>query len=165
MRLALFIAVCVLAGLLVLRFLLKMIFRGVMADVAADAGRRLAGKTILRRGPVNFFGRQKAGRAQIRGNGELFLLEESLVFIMAMPRRELVIPLDCLESVSLVKSHLGKAVFSPLLRVDYEGEDGRDAVAWWVKDPGQWKDAVLAAWERKVQDGGPGRAASGKKEA
>jgi hypothetical protein len=62
------------------------------------------------------------------------------MFLMWIPRRELLIPRDRITAVQRVTSHLGKTVGHPLLRLHYVEETGRpDSVAWLVRD--------LPAWE------------------
>jgi hypothetical protein len=61
---------------------------------------------------------------------------------MAVPRNEVLIPLNQITSVSLPKSHLGKTVFKPLLRVEYQSLEGMDSIAWAVQHPDKWKSAI-----------------------
>lgn len=91
---------------------------------------------------ANFFGVQSRGPAQLRGNGGLVLTEDRLVFHMLVPDRTITIPLEDVREVSLVRSHLGKAVRRDLLHVRYAVPDGTDAIAWFVRDAEAWRRAV-----------------------
>lgn len=93
---------------------------------------------------ANCFGIESLGRAQVRGNGALVLTGDELYFRMAVPSREIIIPLERITTVSLVRSHLGKTIFRPLLKVDYVTDNGPDAVAWAVREPERWKQAIDA---------------------
>lgn len=92
---------------------------------------------------ANFFGQQSKGAAQARGNGVLVLVDDELYFQMWAPKRELRIPFTALRGVEQVKSFLGKTKFVPLLKVDFENDQGEaDAAAWLVKDLPQWKSGL-----------------------
>jgi len=100
---------------------------------------------------ANFFGEQSRGPAQMRGNGGLVLLEDRLVFHMLVPDRTITIPLEDVREVSIVRSHLGKAVRRDLLHVRYSVPGGTDAIAWFVREP--------EAWRRALEERSPGLAA------
>ena len=91
---------------------------------------------------ANFFGQTSKGKAQIRGNGALVLSKNELWFRMALPQRELTIPLASITSVSIVKSHLGKTKLMPLLYVEFISPAGIDSVAWLVEYPEEWMKAI-----------------------
>ncbi len=94
---------------------------------------------------ASFFGEQSRGIRQIRGNGALVFTEKELYFLRACPRKEIIIPLDQLVSVSLRKSHLGKSIFQSLLWVEYHTETPVDSVAWAINNPDEWKQPIEAA--------------------
>jgi hypothetical protein len=97
------------------------------------------------------FGVESGGRAQVRGNGVLAASHERLVFVMWLPRRELVIERASVLSVDATFSHLGKTTSVPgrrLLRVRFTGDDGEpDAVAWYTRNLEGWLLA-LGGWGR-----------------
>lgn len=95
---------------------------------------------------ANFFGLKSRSSSQIRGNGVLVLSTEELWFSRFVPRLDISIPLNQIQDVCLVKSHLGKRVFgSQLLYVEFETDDGIDAVAWFVTEPEEWQSAIARA--------------------
>ncbi len=83
---------------------------------------------------ANFFGLRSRGRLQIRGNGCLALGDEALVFVMWLPRKEVVIRRGAITAIDSADGHLGKRVGRPLLRVAFDG----DLAAWWVRDLDRW---------------------------
>ena len=87
---------------------------------------------------ANFLGRTSKSVFQLRGNGCLALGDEQLVFVMWWPRRELVIDRSAITAVDTVKSHLGKSIGRPLLRVAFEGE----SAAWFVRSLDHWRAAL-----------------------
>lgn len=126
---------------------LLVFFRWVMAAVRhrmdEHVRRRFAGRSVVRRSiGANFFGQLSRGMGQVRGNGALVLTPEELYFVLAVPRRELTIPLSAVTSVSTPRSHLGKTVGMRLLRVDFEGDQGEDAAAWALNGVDEWKAAI-----------------------
>lgn len=105
-----------------------------------DLRRRLAGRKLLFADRhANYFGVESKGGAQIRGNGVLVLTRSSLIFEMLLPRREMIIDLHRIERLASVRSHVGKSVMRPLLRVEFDdGTGGVDAAAWYVRDVEGW---------------------------
>jgi hypothetical protein len=103
--------------------------------------------TIWRTEPsANFFGLKSRGGFQIRGNGVLVLTAEELWFSRSVPRLDISIPLNQIQDVCLVKSHLGKRVFgSQLLYVEFQTPEGVDAVAWFVAQPQEWQSDIANA--------------------
>jgi hypothetical protein len=133
------IALYILAGILVLLVIQRVIMGILHQRMMRLVQERFAGQGIrLMSLGANFFGQQSRGMAQVRGNGALVLLEDRLCFILAAPRREFIIPLRQITGVTLAKSHLGKTILRPLLRVDYTTEHGADAIAWALVDPDKW---------------------------
>jgi hypothetical protein len=102
---------------------------------------------ILRVEPTaNFFGLKSRGSSQIRGNGVLVLSIEELWFSRFVPRLDISISLNQIQEVCLVRSHLGKRVFgSKLLYVEFQTDEGINAVAWFVAEPEEWQSAIANA--------------------
>ena len=103
--------------------------------------------TIWRTEPsANFIGLKSRGGFQIRGNGVLVLTAEELWFSRFALQLVISIPLNQIQDVCLVKSHLGKRVFgSQLLYVEFQTSEGVDAVAWFVAQPQEWQSAITNA--------------------
>ena len=115
--------------------------RPAAAEVRSKLGE---GQILAIDGSANFFGLESKGRWQIRGNGCLAATAHEILFRMWIPRREVTIPRDRIIAVEHARSHLGKTVFRPILRIRFTRADGhRDAAAWWVRDLAAW-DAALA---------------------
>ena len=94
---------------------------------------------------ANCFGIESAGAWQIRGNGCLAATGDEVLFIMWVPRRELLIPRTRIIAVERTRSHLGKTIGRPLLRVRFTNDSGdEDSVAWYVKDLPAWEAALSA---------------------
>lgn len=130
---------------MIVRKLISLFTRGLQTDIE----QRTAGQdVIMQTGNANSFGQSSKGIKQIRGNGALILTRQEIQFLMAVPRSEITIPLSQVTSVSLPKSHLGKTVFKPLLRVEYQSLEGPDSIAWAVQHPEQWKSAIENANKR-----------------
>jgi hypothetical protein len=106
----------------------------------------LQGLELLLEEPgANSLGVESAGRWQVRGNGNLALTEDELLFAQWVPKRLLRIPRRSILEVSKTGSHLGKRIGRPLLRVSWTAEDGtEDAIALWVRDPDRWIAALLS---------------------
>jgi hypothetical protein len=94
---------------------------------------------LLEEPGANSFGVESGGPWQVRGNGNLALTEDELLFAQWAPDRLLRIPRRSIVEASTADSHLGKRIGWPLLRVAWTAEDGsEDAVALWVRDPNRW---------------------------
>ena len=142
----LWVIVATVSGVIVLLVILKMIFRSMARSLQAEVRQRFHASKILRQEPfANFFGRKSRGLKQVRGNGALVLTRETLWFMRAAPRKEFTIPLDHVTGVTFHKTFLGKTIFRPLLCVEFETKDGPDAIAWAVRDPHAWREAIDAA--------------------
>jgi len=160
------IALYVLAGVLILLVIQRVIIGAVRQRLMKQVQARFAGQGIRRLSlGANFFGQQSRGMGQIRGNGALILTEKDLWFLLAAPQRDYVIPLHQITGVSLPRSHLGKTILRPLLRVDYITDQGSDAMAWALADPNGWAREIDAR-RRNAAAGGqnfpaPARAPDG----
>ena len=91
---------------------------------------------------ANSFGVESAGVFQLRGNGGLVLTRKCLHFFMFLPRSDVCVPLDAITELTLTKKHLGKATLSDLLKVHYSAADKTDSIAWYLTDPGAWKNKI-----------------------
>jgi hypothetical protein len=119
------------------------------AEAAAAVSERLGDGAHLD-DAVRFFGSQSVGRVQLRGNGCLGANANELLFVMWWPRREVAIDRRRIVGVETPRSHLGKSVVRPLLRVRFETAEGKpDAAAWYVRDLDRWLEVL----ERPVAGG------------
>jgi hypothetical protein len=102
--------------------------------------KHLQGLELLLEAPgANSFGVESGGPWQVRGNGNLALTEDELLFAQWAPDRLLRIPRRSIVEASQVKSHLGKRIGRPLLRVAWTRDNGEeDSIAFWVKDLDRW---------------------------
>ena len=94
---------------------------------------------------ANSFGQTSKGLSQVRGNGALVLTKDEIWFRLALPARELTIPLKSITSISIKESHLKKKKARPLLYIEFNSLWGIDSAAWMVKGPEEWKRAIEAA--------------------
>lgn len=111
-------------------------------SLSAIRNRYAAHQIIMQSLAANFFGKTSKGKSQIRGNGALVLTRDELWFRMAMPNRELVVPMKNITSSSIVKTHLGKTKLKPLLFVEFQSSEGIDSAAWLVEYPEEWVKAI-----------------------
>ncbi len=76
------------------------------------------------------FGVESAGPRQVRGNGNLALTHDELVFAQWVPNRTLHIPRSSILEITTTRAHLGKTIGSKLLKIVWTNEVGeRDSVA------------------------------------
>ena len=84
---------------------------------------------------ANFFGQESKGVAQLRGNGVMVITSSELYFQQLVTNKEWHIPFGTMQAVETAKSHLGKTVGRPLLKIRYVNPEGRiDTVAWWLRN-------------------------------
>ena len=121
--------------------MLRWLFGKWMRAAAAEAEGLLGpGAVVLSDETANFFGLESRGPAQIRGNGFLGLSDDELVFVMWLPRRTIRIPRASMSSIDRPRSHLGKTVGHPLLKILFTNAEGQtDSAAWLVRDLGAWE--------------------------
>ena len=132
--------------LLVWRLLIGPRLGARNADAEREATIALGGE-ILHSGTVRFLGLQSGGRAQIRGTGHLAVGRDEVVFVLLAPRRTVRISRAAITGVDTPRTHLGRSVLRPLLRIAFTADDGRpDAVAF---DVGR----SLAAWQETLTVG------------
>lgn len=132
-------AALIFAGVVALLFVLVVIISIASRATAAAARRTIASKfpadvIVFSDEMANFFGLTSRGVLQMRGNGGLVLTRDALAFLPLVGSHELHIPLADIKRVSTVKSHLGKTVGRPLLKIDF----GDDSVAFFVPDVAAW---------------------------
>lgn len=89
---------------------------------------------------ANYFGLESKDVRQIRGNGVLILTKEKLYFEMwVKPKTIVEIPINSIQKIESVKSHLRKSRFQKLLKVIFTNEQwNSDSVAWLVRDLDDW---------------------------
>jgi hypothetical protein len=78
----------------------------------------------------------------MRGTGALALTRRELVFLVWVPRRELRIPRDAIESVETGHGVAGKWTAAELLHVRWRSGDSADVAALEVKDLEAWLAAL-----------------------
>ncbi|MCQ3930649.1 MAG: hypothetical protein DPW16_09320 [Chloroflexi bacterium] len=111
---------------------------------------------------ANFFGQESKGVTQLRGNGIMVITSSEVYFQQLVTNREWHIALGSIQMVETTKSHLGKSIGRPLLKIRYINPEGRvDTVAWWVKN----LDEVLQTIESLRQPSTPPPSMSKQSEA
>lgn len=106
------------------------------AEIERDVLRGHTAKRLDER--AHFFGRESKGATQMRGLGTLALTEDELAFVLWMPHQTIRIPLRDIVAVDSPTSHLGKTVFTPLLRLRWRTAGIDETVAWRVLDLSGW---------------------------
>lgn len=111
---------------------------------------------------ANFFGQESKGVTQLRGNGIMVITSSEVYFQQLVTNREWHIAFGSIQEVETVKSHLGKTIGRPLLKIRYINPEGRvDTVAWWVRN----LDEVLQTIESLRQPSTPPPSMSQQSEA
>jgi len=125
------------------KFALKFLFSLIGRKLLTRVEKRFTGQRIILQAlSANFFGQKSKGVKQIRGKGVLVLTKDELWFSLALPAREISISVKDIKSVKLIKSHLSKTVFRPLLCVEFLFQGIEDSIAWLVNDPEEWKTDI-----------------------
>lgn len=102
-----------------------------------------AEQIVLSEATANFLGLESRGSWQMRGNGVLVLTSDELWFSRFVKREDITIPTQMIQDVRLVDSHLGKRVIGrTFIYVQFQTDSGLDAVAWLVKSPERWQEAI-----------------------
>ena len=122
----------------------SVIFRRIHRRATQDVTARLGPDDIvLIDERANSFGVESKGAAQIRGNGCLAISDAEMMFVMWLPRREIVIPRHLITSVERVGSHIGKSIGRDLLKVSFTNAEGKpESIAWYVTDIEAWESAL-----------------------
>lgn len=137
------VIVTVTLGVFCLIFGIKILLSSIFRKLQGEIRERFSEADIVRQSiGANFFGEQSKGGNQVRGNGALVLTKDQLFFLRAVPRKEYIIPISKIINITLPKSFNGKSIFRPLLCVHYDTGGNPDALAWAVKDPGEWKKTI-----------------------
>lgn len=115
----------------------------ITGPLSRRAKRRYAGMEVLREEIAVSLGVESAGPWQVRGNGNLALTESELLFVQWLPNRMLQIPRKTITEVGTTRSHLGKTMGTPLLKVGWTNEVSEpDSIAVWLKDVDGWIEAL-----------------------
>lgn len=116
----------------------------ITGRLSRRARRHFEGLDLLREEQgANSLGVESAGKTQLRGNGNLALTEEELLFAQWIPNRVTRIPRASILEVRTAKSHLGKRLGRPLLKVVWTNERAeQDSIALWVRDLDGWVAAL-----------------------
>lgn len=118
----------------------------ITGRLSRRARKHLQGLDVLREEEgANSLGIESAGKTQVRGNGNLALTADELIFAQWVPNRVTRIPRTSILEVRTAKSHLGKWVGRTLLKVAWTNERGEpDSIALVVRDLDGWLAALTA---------------------
>lgn len=119
-----------------------VLVRGRARSARDEMPRRLGGERPELEGNARLIGVQSRGPGQMRGTGTLALTSGELVFLMWVPRRELRIPRQTIQSVETGHGVAGKRIGGKALHVRWRSSDDVDEAAWQVKDLGGWLEAL-----------------------
>jgi hypothetical protein len=129
-----------LVAVVVVLLAVRHYIQGLRAQGHTEIHRRYpASDVLLLETLAQSFGEESRGAAQLRGSGALALTKNELFFFQYVTKRELRVPLAAIESVSFVRSHLGKTQFTDLLHVRHRKDGESDAIAWRLPDPAVWR--------------------------
>jgi hypothetical protein len=124
--------------LLVLRWTMGLVERRLKRMIHERFGR----EDMLQASGANLMGQRARTAGGLKGRGVLVLTRDKLWFGLAVPERELDIPVAAIRSVSLPKSFMGRSIFRELLCVRFASAQGEDEVAWAVREPDKWRQAL-----------------------
>ncbi len=143
MKTGIIVAVSVLSGIVLLLTIINLIFSYTRKKLKNHIQKKFdKEKIIMATTSANFFGEKSKGGKQIRGNGALVLTKGEVFFIRAVPFTEYIIPIESITEISTPTSFNGKTVFSKLLRIQYKTDSGSDAMAWAIRNPNKWEEAI-----------------------
>jgi len=128
-------------GLLMLAFF-KYVFSRVDQKLKRMVKARFSRQDMVQASGVNLIGQRSRRHGGVKGKGVLVLTRDRLWFALAVPERELTIPIGAIHAVSLPKSFMGRSIFRQMLCVRFTGPDGEDEIAWAVREPGRWRQAI-----------------------
>ncbi len=98
---------------------------------------------LLEEQGANSLGVESMGRGQVRGNGNLALTADELIFAQWIPNRVMRLPRASILEATTAESHLGKRVGRPLLKLVWTNERAEtDSIALVVRDLDGWIDAL-----------------------
>lgn len=146
------IGVAIAVALVIVLVLLLVRMRKIRKECRETLTKRFAsGDIICHDNNANYFGLESFKGKQVRGNGVLVLARRELYFLRLLPRMELSIPLKRIKRIVTPSTFLGKSISRPLLKVDFQDEDGTfNSVAWYVTDLDTFKNS-LKLQMKKVQ--------------
>ncbi len=140
------ISLLISAGLLIFGLLLWLVLRTIFRRVDNKLKRmvknRFSRQDMVQASGVNLMGQRSRPGGGIKGRGVLVLTRDRLWFALAVPERELTISMAEILSVSLPKSFMGRSIFRELLCVRFSGPEGEDEIAWAVREPEKWRQAI-----------------------
>ena len=137
------ITISIICGIVALLCFLHWLFSAMRKKLKNYIQRNFSEAEIVKLSTnVNFFGELSKGGRQIRGNGALVLTSSILTFIRAVPFKVYTIPTKSITQVSMPTSFNGKSILSPVLCIHYHINNKEDAIAWAIKDPQQWQEAI-----------------------
>ncbi len=128
-------------SLLLIAIMSRVATAAISSKVRATIAARFPNETIVLQDEMaNHLGLTSKGPIQVRrGNGGLVLTRDALYFLPLIGE-DMRIALADVTGVSIVKSHLGKTIFRPLLKVEW----AEDSVAFFVRDVAAWTRALPA---------------------
>jgi hypothetical protein len=125
-------------GIILLLVVIQLVARAAASSVRESIARRFpADAIVLQDNLVSNFGLTNKGKFQARGSGGLVLTREAIHFL-PIAGSELTIPLSAVSEITTAKSHLGKTVGRPLLKVHFDD----DSVAFLVNDLATWQERL-----------------------
>lgn len=119
-----------------------VLVRGRARSARDEIPRRLGTDRSALASNARLIGVQSRGLGQMRGTGTLALTSGELVFLMWVPRRELRIPRQAIESVATGHGVAGKRIGGKALHVRWRSSEGVDEAAWQVKNLDAWLEAL-----------------------
>ncbi len=137
------IILSVISGIVLLLIILKTVFSSTQRALnELIQNKFIKQDIILSTTRANCFGIKSKGGMQIRGNGALVLTKEILYFLMLVPHKEYIIPINSISDISTPKSFNGKSIFSPLLCIRFNIDNKVDEIAWVVNNLQIWVDEI-----------------------
>lgn len=126
----------IIAPIIIIYLITKLILRLKTKRIISELGQ----ENIVLLSGANFFGLESAGLKQLKGNGILILTKTHLYFQRLLPRKVIAIPIEDITSIDEVRSHLGKAIPTKLLKVHFRNQqlDKMDSCAWSVRNRKEW---------------------------
>lgn len=95
---------------------------------------------------ATFKGQRSHRFSQAQGVGYLVLTHDELYFEMGLLDKVLSIPVGSITGVDQGTRMLGVGTIRPMLKVEFEGDDGEmDEIVLMVKELREWKQAIAHA--------------------